>query len=272
MNADERNPALIIFWLITIGYITSTICEEILGTFYFLREELALQHQLHQLQAEKNNISTTELSRRGRLERKEISVRQDWQRLRQLRLRYTVSLSSILFIFDVAPCEIPCSIFGRVASSYIPRGKRLNVVEHLGLLLTYNATTARKRILFVFRMGVGSDVYRWCSVRTANGPPSAAVQTWIIFTQIKYDRYQLSQSRTPHPSPDIRGRAIKADWHIIFFSMSVRYCILLGLCALVSPFLTCVVHPRYTFVIVSSQLCYSSDNKSYRKYYGVQTL
>lgn len=138
------------FLLTVLGYYLSIIWFKKVVAFVCFREEVLLRQRCETLCKEILETSSTDLVRRGQLEREEISLQKKCTAAQNRRRRYTFSITSLPLLFYGQPSKIavklccgegssphrtPC---GRQAERLMKNVRLANVVDHVSLLGMYS--------------------------------------------------------------------------------------------------------------------------------------
>lgn len=156
-----NHTALILFALMVFGYTLSSLWKGVAAPLLFFREEVILRNKHRELCARINAIPSSELARRGRLQREGLALKKKLDAVEMKHWRYSFSLTSFLFLNKVEEHRDGSerTPFGQWCSNRFSTSIA-DLADHVFLLFFYNFPTVCTywmyfvpSILYVFTSG-----------------------------------------------------------------------------------------------------------------------
>lgn len=144
--ADEEDDAvLVIFLLVVSGYLLRRVWWHLVPRL-FTSGTSRLTNYERELKERVSRIEASQLAQRGRLERELLSVQKQIDAMRQVQWRYTLSLSSCYFLFQVDHSDDAQhrTTVGDAAAKLLGKSSRrvVHFINHIALIGFYNAPRA----------------------------------------------------------------------------------------------------------------------------------
>lgn len=142
--------SLILFGLMTLSYVLSTLWDRVGAPLLFFREEVTLLNTSRLLCAQIDAIPSSELARKGRLQREGVAVKKKLQEVEMKHWRYSLSLTSLFFLFKVEKHQegLERTPLGKWFRKHFS-SSAADLADHVFLLLFYNFPTVFTYLVYV---------------------------------------------------------------------------------------------------------------------------
>lgn len=129
----DGTAILAIAGLVLLSHIANRLWRYAVAPSIFFREEMALQKQIGEVQTEINSVEVSELAKRGRLERKELSLKKRLDALQRRRWRHSLSLASLILnqeeFSDANPIQ-PHSLLSSISLFAVNAPRRIALIAY----------------------------------------------------------------------------------------------------------------------------------------------